>query len=732
MRVPRSSRALRALILFAVVAALLAVSAQPVPARTSATSTAAATTLYKATIKDGRAAAQALLTQSGAASLSLALVSGERVVWQEGFGDADKATSTPPAADTMYGLGSVSKVLATVATMRLVDQGRIDLDAPLSTYVPSFTTLSAAYRQITVRMLLDHSSGLPGADYASLFTKVYFPGYLQQMMATVTGHGLKTTPGYMSVYCNDGFTLLEALIAAVTGTPYAQYVQDEVFAPLGMAHSGFPLQPFAEGTYAKAYTGDVAHPLEIANGLASGGAYSSPTDMSHVATMLMDGGVYNGVRILSADAVAEMGTDQTLGSFNPAPSDFARYGLGWDTVSEPGLKAVGVIGWSKGGDNVDNHAAFTVAPQAGLAMTITGVAPLGSGQLETLAQHILLHALVEQGTLRRLPVPVPAAAPPAKRASAAQLAAMEGIWAKHDMVFQIAAAEGDAQSLTASRLTDDGWLPFLTGLRLRRDGRFHADGQANSLRALRAGGRRYLVYRSVGGNGHYLDDLLFMQKLQPQEPISAAWQARVGSRWLEVTGQPDAYEFTYDGGTLLTIDEIPGLSGFVTVSATEATYGRQTVDPSGSDMLGAMFLQIPGEGSRDLEDAVVTGRGAEEWIGWGSTLYRPQASVPALVAGANTVTFGAQGYAEWRSLPAAATVSVSAGAAGASCWRLYDAKLAVLGSGTTFAATVNAPLPGCYLLLFGPAGASTMVTIAPATVAPATAGQNGAGAPQLR
>ena len=99
---------------------------------------------YAKTIRDGRAAAQALLTQSGAASISVAFVSGDTVVWSEGFGYADKATQTAPGPDTMYGIGSVSKMLATVAVMKLVDQGLVDLDAPFTSYVPSFTTLSPA------------------------------------------------------------------------------------------------------------------------------------------------------------------------------------------------------------------------------------------------------------------------------------------------------------------------------------------------------------------------------------------------------------------------------------------------------------------------------------------------------------------------------------------------------------------------------------------------------------
>ena len=114
MKRRRVSRALRPLFVLALVAAILAVSTGIASARRD---------LVQGDHQDGRAAANALLEQTGAASLSLALVSGDRVVWAQGFGYADKATSTPPGADTMYGIGSVSKMLATVAAMKLVDRG---------------------------------------------------------------------------------------------------------------------------------------------------------------------------------------------------------------------------------------------------------------------------------------------------------------------------------------------------------------------------------------------------------------------------------------------------------------------------------------------------------------------------------------------------------------------------------------------------------------------------------
>ena len=716
----KDRRVTRALFALALVAALFALLTGIASARVAAPRPAVAATSYATTIKDGRAAAQALLQQTGAASLSLALVSGDRIVWQEAFGYADKATSTPPGPDTMYGIGSVSKMLATVAAMRLVDQGLVELDAPLTDYLPGFTMLSPAYRQITVRMLLDHSSGFPGSTYGDAITGVYYSGYLQQVMDALAAAELKTTPGYMSVYCNDGFTLMEALIPAITGKTFAQFVQDEVFTPLGMDHSAYPLEPFADGSYAKAYSGDVARPQEVLNVLASGALYSTPTDMSRLAAMLTNGGIYKGTRILSADSVAEMGVDQTLLSFNPVPSNAVRYGLGWDTVTEPGLRDVGVTGWAKGGDSVDYHAAFMVAPTAKLAVTVIGVMPLGSGQCETLGQFILLHALVDQGTLRRMPAPVPATAPPLTKATDAQLAAMEGYWALSQAVFRVAASESDPQSLMLSVLTADGWAPHGEGMRLRTDGRFHADASPSSMRALTAGGRRYLVNRALGGYGQYLDSSLLAQKLHPGEALSAAWQSRVGHLWLAINEQPDSSTYTDDAGPLLLVGDIPDLEGYVTI--TTPSYGNQVVDPSESDDLGAMFLQIPGFGSRDLEDAVVTRRGAEDWIQWGSTLFRPEDTAPELASGANTVTFGAEGYAEWRELASAASLQIGAGTA----WRLYDADMVVLAAGTTFPATATAPTPGCYLLLFGPAASSTKVTVTPAAGAQAI-GQRAAG-----
>jgi len=90
---------------------------------------------YNAAITEGRAAAEEIMKKTGASSISLAFIDKERLVWQETFGWADKKSKAAPAADTMYPIGSVSKMLATIAVMKLVDQKLISLDAPLTNYI---------------------------------------------------------------------------------------------------------------------------------------------------------------------------------------------------------------------------------------------------------------------------------------------------------------------------------------------------------------------------------------------------------------------------------------------------------------------------------------------------------------------------------------------------------------------------------------------------------------------
>ena len=121
------------------------------------------------TKKAGRKAVRAALKETKSTSASVALVSGGKTVWSQTFGRVNTA-GKKPSPTTKFGVGSVSKVVATMAVMQLVDAGKISLDAPVVRYVPDFSMLSPQYKQITVRMLLNHSAGLPGTDFSDGFS----------------------------------------------------------------------------------------------------------------------------------------------------------------------------------------------------------------------------------------------------------------------------------------------------------------------------------------------------------------------------------------------------------------------------------------------------------------------------------------------------------------------------------------------------------------------------------
>ncbi len=660
---------------------------------------------YAATIADGRAAVQQALVDTDTPSASVALIDGERIVWSETFGYIDKATQTAPSPTTMYGIGSVSKVFAAMATMKLVDQGKIDLDAPLVRYLPDFRMAAPEYPQITVRMLLNHSAGFGGTDYRNGFTNAPVPGYAAQVQQALATQRLKHLPGEMAVYCNDCFTMIEPLVAAVSGRSYTQFVVDEILAPLDMTHSRFARAPFPAGSFAPGYTGGRADPQEYTNAYATGGLYSTPNDMAHLAMMFMNGGRYGSVRVLSASSVAEMGHDQTQQLlFNPIPT--FHWGLGWDGVAQAGLAAVDVTTWHKNGGTLTYGSDFFVAPNERLAVMVTGASvKFGSAQL---AERIMLHALAERGRIPAVPAPLPDRPQSEQPATEADLAAIVGDYAQFEALLRIEALPD--RSLKISIYSNGVWTEIANELKRRIDGSFSSDTAPNvAYRTFSGEGRRYLVARRPVGLGHYLAEIPFGQRVEPAAPLSAAWQGRVGQRWLAVN--EDAQSIPLVQGTApprFALDAVDGLPGYLFASSIHT--GSQIVDPAGSDTLARMFLKIPVNFGRDLNDVVIEPRDGEDWVRYGSTLFRPQASVTVLPVGDSAVTIGGEGFAEWRKLPAGGAVAI----VGASAWKLYDADLKLLASGSGSGAAGTAPA-GAYLVVYGAPNAviASMLAVAP-------------------
>jgi len=652
---------------------------------------------FTETITDGRASIQTMLADSKSPSATVALIDGDRIAWSEAFGYIDKAGKVAPTTSTMFAIGSTSKLFAGLAVMKLVDQGKVELDKPLVNYVKSFSMTSPEYTQVTVRMLINHTAGFPGGDYRNDVTYAPVPDFASQVMQTLSGQRLKYTPGKMAIYSNDGFTMVDPLVKAVSGKSYQQFVTDEILTPLEMTHSRYATEFFPTGSYAPRFSGDKADPQVFTNTYPAGGLYSTPEDMGHVAMMLMDGGLYNGVQVLSRKSVEEIGKDQTLSlPVNPVNSE--NYGLGWDWVSYPGLSAVGVKAWSKPGGTAGYSTQFIVAPDARLAVAITGVSmSFNSGQL---AERIMLHALAEKGIIEKVPTPLADVVRQEKPATDAELAAMAGYYADNHGI-NLVEVQSD-RTLKISYWIAGNWTTAATGLKLRVDGTYSSDNNPNTAyRTVQSGGMTFLAKNMPVYTGHYLWDSISGQRVEPGSAISAAWKARLNKHWLITNESSDSIHLI-DDTPRMTLNAVDGMSGYVFVTAVFPI--SQMVDPSQSDTVAKMFLQIPMTG-RDMNDAVVQTRNGEEWMKYGSALFRPQDTVPDITTGQNKITIGSEGLAEWRRIPSAASVTIL----GDNAWKMYDPDFKKqTGSGTGGTATPSAA--GSYLLLYGLPNATITVT----------------------
>jgi CubicO group peptidase (beta-lactamase class C family) len=568
-----------------------------------------------ATIAWGRnAIREATETHGGKArAASVALLHEDRLVWQEAFGVASTSPATPATPETRFNVGSVSKVLAALAVMILVDRRQLELDTPVVRYLPQFQMLSPGYRDITVRHLLNHASGLPGTYLHNLFAFAPQPGYAAELEAALADMHLKHAPGAMAVYCNDGFTLIERVVAAVTGQAYPAFVQAAILNPLGMARSGYTLQPLPATSFARGAIGGADQRQEFVMGHATGGLCTTPGDMMKLAALLLQGGEVGGQRIVSKAGMAELASTQNPGLRHPLTPDWCP-GLGWDSTRHPGLDAAGVLAWQKSGGTMFYASDFFVLPRARLALLLTGsAADFVPGPI---AEGILLRALQEMGVLRTLPPPVSTAAPALATTSATAVQAVLGVYGRAAKPLKVTSPDGQRIDLHVWSAKAQEWEPLCHGLRLRSDGWWWSDAQpAAHYRWELSEGRRYLLSRERAPAGHYWTTAPLGQQMPPAPgPLPPEWTARLGSSWQVANEPADSIPLAMGAGTA-TLQELPDLPGYLFWDDS------QFLLPLAPERAG-MTVQVPLNAGRDLVELVVATRDQREWLHAAGWVYR--------------------------------------------------------------------------------------------------------------
>jgi CubicO group peptidase (beta-lactamase class C family) len=580
---------------------------------------------YAGTIAMGQQSIQQAISNPAqpVAAISVAMLKGNNVVWQQAFGVSSVPGRTAATTQTRFNIGSVSKVMAALAAIILQDRGLIALDTPIVRYLPTFTMLSPEYAQITTRQLLSHASGLPGTNGRNLFTFAPVAGYAADTQAELANTHLKHLPGELAVYCNDGFTMIEQIVLAMTGQSYASFVETNLLAPLGMTNSSYLTSVPSTGSFAYPYAKGTQY-QEFVNAYATGGLSSTPGDMMNLARMFLGGGMFLGQRVVSAAGIAEMGTDQTAGLLiNPSPE--WRWGLGWDSVQQPALAAAGVLGWEKDGGTAFFTSEFFVVPQAQFALMITG----NSGyDARKLAESIVLSALNEDGTIRALPPTVGGTAPPV--ASGPSIASAAGIYGNFNLPLQVIAGTAGSLQLNQWDSTTQAWSAVGAGAyQYRSDGWWWSDSDAASYRFTVVSGTDedgnaysycYLMKRVVPGAGYAFLTLPIGQQLSALAPLDSAWQQRIGTQWSVTNESPTSVPIVIDGNEPAILTSLPELPGYVLFGNGDLRY--QLFVPLADDR-GGMSVKVPGNFGRDLYEIRFASANNATTLTLGSSIYTP-------------------------------------------------------------------------------------------------------------
>lgn len=590
---------------------------------------------YAGAIKAARESAWSAITNGRGSAASVAIMHKGKLVYSAGMGVKDWASDSPVTSRTRFNIGSTSKMFAAVAVLMLVDQGKVELDAPVTRYVPDFEMADPRYRDITVRMLFNHSSGLAGSSFTIGYDSAL--DLQGDLLETLRWQHLKHAPGAMSMYCNDGFTLAEIVVARVSGERYLDFLQKRVLDPLGMRDTGASLGELPPGVdraeFIDRKTGK-QYPAEILEVHGAGGLSSTPEDLCRFGNSLSP---LADRRLLSDASLKVLRATQPTAFTGKLRNRQMWSELAWDYSNKAPFDARGLQVLGKGGNTLCYSTNLQIVPDQGLtlAMCVSGGAsgemmtdPIMTALLEDLE-------LVDEGRLGVSKLPAKAAVPDEIRQFA-------GVYA------------GDADRVVKVSVSEDGQTVLVVPARAKGGGEdapplftlsYHEDG------ILRQPGKLACYFAEVDGVSYvistpmtgvrdvstiYAVDYVMLQRLEvPSRPGSLEVDM-VGRPWLVRNAPPRvSMSFLTMIVAPTVYEDLPGYLDFSGIKRVES--------PSWAGMAATHF--------RDQSEMRLLDGGARAQVGpW---LYTPGPAARG-VLGENAVVIGGEGENEWLEVPAEA------------------------------------------------------------------------------
>ena len=304
---------------------------------------------------------QRMMLAGNIPSCSIALISGDKVIWTNAYGYSNLWARTPATTQTVYLIGSTFKAMSTIALLQQMEQGKFKLDDPVNKYLTEFKIQGEdPQHPVTFRHLLTHTSGLPG-DFGG------FPVWGDTVPPSLNDYlskSLKVTkPPLTSVtYSNMAYTLVGYLVQKFSGVPYKQYIQEHIFTPLEMDSTAFEPRPDMEERLSIPYVVDEKTHAQVgavrvkASVWPAGIVYGTVLNQANWLIANLNGGVFKDKRLISQATLDQMFTrqyDQFKGGIEGIwGNETAGFGLTWWTEVRDGDRYIAHSG------SVGGYTAF--------------------------------------------------------------------------------------------------------------------------------------------------------------------------------------------------------------------------------------------------------------------------------------------------------------------------------------------------------------------------------------
>ncbi|MCO6512011.1 MAG: beta-lactamase family protein [Aridibacter famidurans] len=270
-------------------------------------------------------------------SCTVALIEGDKVIWTGAYGESNLWARTPAATETVYLIGSTFKAMSTVALLKLMEEGKFKLDDPVSKYLDFKIPGDEPSNPVTFRHLFTHTSGLTG-DFGAI--PVWNNGATMDLDTYVrTQLKVEHPPMTKVEYSNPAFTLIGYLVEKLSGVPYKQYIQQNVWDPLEMKSTAFDPTPDMDQRLSVPYvvnpqTGAQVPATRIRAAVYPAGiTYGTILDQANWMIMNLNGGVFKGKQVIKTETLEQMHTlqyDQFKGGVEGIwGNETAGFGLTW-------------------------------------------------------------------------------------------------------------------------------------------------------------------------------------------------------------------------------------------------------------------------------------------------------------------------------------------------------------------------------------------------------------------